>query len=94
MSTTQMPPVRTCSVDACSFNQSGCHAFAVTIDNTSSCATFIPLTRKGGLPVASAQVGACQRTDCTHNDSLACNATSVLVGSGADTADCLTFEPR
>ena len=39
-------------------------------------------------------VGACQRSECVHNDSLECTAASVRVGPGADDADCLTYEPR
>ena len=39
-------------------------------------------------------VGACQRADCVPNESLECTATSVRVGAGADTADCLTFQAR
>jgi hypothetical protein len=38
-------------------------------------------------------VGACQRVECTHNKDLLCSADSVEIGSGADTADCLTYSP-
>src|SRR5215204_1970987 len=71
--TTVMPPVSECTVSGCSYNDHdhGCHAFAITVsghDGSADCGTFIPLTVRGGLPRAEAQVGACQRTDCVHND--------------------------
>lgn len=94
----EMPHVTECSVTGCSYNHDGCHAFAITIatheGGGAECATFIPLTAKGGLDMVVAQVGACQRTDCTHNESLECHAPSVRVGPGADPADCLTYTPR
>ncbi len=93
----EMPHVAECSVAGCSYNHDGCHAFAITIggpDGGAECATFIPLTAKGGLDLVVAQVGACQRADCQHNDALECGAPSVRVGPGADLADCLTYAPR
>lgn len=90
-----MPAVTECSVAGCSYNDhSSCHAAAVTITNASSCATFIPLTVKGGLSKVVTQVGACQRGDCTHNSALECSAPAVRIGSGSEAADCLTFAPR
>ena len=56
------------------------------------CGTFIDISLSGGLPTATAKVGACHRTDCTHNDHLECHADSIRVGPGADAADCLTYE--
>ncbi|WP_366101390.1 DUF1540 domain-containing protein [uncultured Dietzia sp.] len=38
-------------------------------------------------------MGACQRVECAHNKDLLCSAESVTIGSGADTADCLTYTP-
>jgi hypothetical protein len=93
----EMPRVSDCSVAGCSYNHDGCHAFAVTISDKGDdalCTTFIPLTVKGGLDMVIAQVGACQRPDCQHNEALACRAPAVRIGSGADKADCLTFSPR
>lgn len=92
--TLEMPHVAECSVAGCSYNHDGCRAFAVTITDDSSCGTFIPLSAKGGLDRVMAQVGACQRADCTHNDHLECHADAVRVGPGADLADCLTYTPR
>ena len=95
--TTVVPPVSECTVDGCSYNDHGCHAFAITVSGTNGhagCGTFIPLTVRGGLPRAEAQVGACQRTDCRHNGDLECHAPSIRVGAGQDLADCLTFAPR
>ena len=49
----EMPEVVECSIDGCGYNHDhGCHAGAVTIAGhagDASCATFIPLTTKGGL---------------------------------------------
>jgi Domain of Unknown Function (DUF1540) len=93
----EMPRISECSVDGCSYNHDGCHAFAVTIADKgegAACATFIPLSVKGGLDMVIAQVGACQRTACQHNEALECSAPAVRIGPGADKADCLTFNSR
>lgn len=93
----ELPAVADCTVAACSYNHDGCHAGAVTISasgSDASCATFIPLSVKGGLPKMLATVGACQRNDCVHNVALNCTASAVKIGSGSDTADCLTYEAR
>ncbi|MWB99393.1 DUF1540 domain-containing protein [Agromyces seonyuensis] len=90
----ELPAVAECSVAGCSYNDhSHCHAAAVTVGGTgadATCATFIPLTVKGGLDKVLTHVGACQRSDCLHNDHLECGAASVRIG-GAE-AECLTFE--
>ncbi|ROS72078.1 DUF1540 domain-containing protein [Cellulomonas sp. PhB143] len=95
---TDLPQVSECSIDGCGYNhEHGCHAGAVTIaggTGDASCATFIPLSAKGGLDKVVAHVGACQRGECVHNDHLECGAPSIRVGAGAtaaDHADCLTF---
>ena len=94
----EMPPITECTVSGCSYNDhSNCHAMAITVGGSGTdaqCATFIPLSSKGGLNKVHGQVGACQRADCVHNESLECTATSVRVGAGADLADCLTFQHR
>lgn len=96
----EMPPITECTVAGCSYNDhSNCHAMAITVGGSGAdaqCATFIPLSIKGGLAKVHGQVGACQRADCVHNESLECTATSVRVGagSGSDMADCLTFQAR
>lgn len=94
----EMPQVSECTVTGCSYNDhSGCHAFAITVGGSgadAACATFIPLSSKGGLAKVIGQVGACQRSDCQHNESLECRASSVKVGAGSDLADCLTYSPR
>lgn len=83
-----MPQVHSCAASDCAFNDNGCNAFAMTMGK-SSCVTFISLDAKGGLPKHTAQVGACQRTDCAHNDHLECQADSVKIGEGEQ---CLTFQ--
>lgn len=90
----EMPRVQECSVSGCGYNHGGCTAFAITIGRTSSeCDTFID-SGSGGIGKAMAQVGACKRAECKHNDNLECKAPAITVGAGADAADCKTFEPR
>ena len=90
--------VAECSVSNCSFNDhTACNAVAITVGgstNHAACSTFIDIGVHGGLPKVLANVGACQRTECAHNDHLMCNAPAVHVGPGADNADCLTYAPR
>lgn len=95
--TADLPRVAECTIEGCSYNHDGCHAGAITIagvEGDASCATFVPLSVKGGLDQVLASVGACQRAECRHNDHLECGAPSVRVGSGGDHhADCLTYAP-
>lgn len=94
MSLMELPTVSECSVDGCSYNHDGCHAYAITVSGSAGnagCGTFIGLGAKGGLDSVIARVGACQRTDCTNNAGLECTAPSIRVGAGHDLADCLTF---
>ncbi len=91
--------VTECNVTGCGYNHDGCHASAITIGGVgdqASCATFIPLNAKGGLDRVVTTVGACQRGDCVHNESLECAADSIRVGAAAasTTAGCLTFAHR
>lgn len=51
------------------------------------------MNHKGGLAVV-AQVGACQRQDCLHNQELECPAPSTHVGRSSDHADCLSYQSR
>lgn len=89
--------ISTCTVTACSFNSDqSCNAGAITVagaPDRAECGTFISLDVRGGLPTASAHVGACQRVECAHNKDLLCSADAVTVGAGAGTADCLTYTP-
>jgi hypothetical protein len=92
----EMSKVSECSVTDCSYNQAdACHAGAVTISGPAGhagCATFIPLTIKGGFDEAAGAVGACQHVECAHNADLECGAPAIQVGLSGDTkADCLTF---
>ncbi len=87
----EMPKVADCTVTSCSYNHDGCHAYAITMAEEATCATFIEIPTKGGVdPLAL--VGACQQADCRHNAALECRAPAIQVG--AATADCQTFEPR
>lgn len=90
----EMPRVSECTIKGCSYNHDGCHASAITINDDASCATFIPLSAKGGLARVVASVGACQRAECKFNESLECTAPAVRIGAGGThEADCLTYEP-
>lgn len=99
MTTTEMPAVSECTVASCSYNDHGCHAYAITVsghNGAADCATFVPLSEKGGLPRVVSQVGACSRADCVHNTNLECGASAVKVGpgTGGHDANCLTYQPR
>ncbi|MBG0560172.1 DUF1540 domain-containing protein [Actinoplanes aureus] len=89
-----MPRVQTCTVAECGYNHDGCTAFAITIGSlsTAECDTFINSGEQGGMGVATAQVGACKRADCTYNENLECRAPAITVGASADKADCLTYQ--
>lgn len=93
--TTEMPRVRDCAVRSCAYNQNGCHAFAITVGSSdrAHCETFADVPIKGGVTTMIAQVGACKRADCRHNDDLVCHAPSITIGPDLDAADCLTYEP-
>ena len=73
MTLDDLPAVSECSVSGCSYNDhSHCHAAAVTIAGSvgdAECATFIPLSSKGGLDKVLTHVGACQRGECIHNET-------------------------
>ncbi|HEY1155623.1 MAG TPA: DUF1540 domain-containing protein [Arthrobacter sp.] len=90
--------VADCSVTNCSFNDhTNCNAAAITVsggEDHAHCATFIDTGGHGGLPKVLADVGACQRAECVHNDHLMCQAPEVHVGPGRDNADCLTYAHR
>ena len=93
--TEHVAEVSACSVGSCGFNHHGCTAYGITISGTAdhaSCATFIDTALMGGLPKVLAHVGACQRSECTHNNNLMCEAHDVRIGPGAEAADCLTYE--
>ncbi|RLV51215.1 DUF1540 domain-containing protein [Nocardioides mangrovicus] len=89
---TQLPVISTCSVEGCSYNHDhDCHAGAITVTGDhSACGTYIHTDSPAGNDT-TAQVGACHRADCVHNESLECHAESIEIGAGDDPADCLTY---
>ena len=92
----QSPPVRECAATACSFNDNGCHAPAITVAasaDAASCATFVESSLSGGIAEVTCAVGACARAECVFNTNLACTAESITVGPGATVSDCLTYQP-
>jgi hypothetical protein len=94
MTVTAQPRVTECSALSCAYNDhQGCHAVGITIDEADNCVTFFPTGVDGGLPSVIATVGACQRTDCVHNEHAVCTASEVRIGTGTDPAHCLTYQP-
>ena len=45
----EMPKVADCTVTSCSYNHDGCHAYAITVAEEASCATFVEMPLKGGV---------------------------------------------
>jgi hypothetical protein len=87
----EMPKVADCTVTSCSYNHDGCHAYAITVAEEATCATFVEMPLKGGVD-PTGLVGACQQSGCVHNVGLECHAPAIQVGSVA--AECQTFSPR
>lgn len=91
----RLPIVSSCSVNTCGFNHDGCRAGAINLGTDAhdhaQCTTFVHTDGKAGHS-AVAGVGACTRTDCSHNDDMACTADSIDVGAAFDEALCLTYE--
>ncbi|RKW71132.1 DUF1540 domain-containing protein [Galactobacter caseinivorans] len=94
--TAHVTEVAGCTVQACAFNHDhDCNAFAITVSGSqshASCGTFIDTGALGGLPKVLAHVGACQRSECVHNEDLMCGAQNVRIGPGAEAADCLSYQ--
>lgn len=90
MSIAQLPEV-TCSATSCGYHHDGCKAPAINVGSDDACTTFLPLSVSGGLATVTSHVGACKRTDCTHNDHAVCTAVSVRIIGSSDTAKCETF---
>jgi len=90
-----MPPVKTCDMTECFYNQAQqCHACAINVGGSHpQCDTF---TKSGdhSSPCDAGQVGACKVTQCKYNNDLMCSAPGIEVGHHLAHADCLTFEPR
>ncbi|GAB3152503.1 DUF1540 domain-containing protein [Micromonospora sonneratiae] len=92
----EMPRVQSCTVTSCSYNQDGCHAFAISVggeDGHAQCSTFVEMPTRGGIESMIALVGACQRSDCRHNAELECHAPAIVVSPEQAMADCMTYDP-
>ena len=78
--------VADCSVTNCSFNDhTACNAAAITVygaENHSHCTTVTDTGIHGGLLKVLADVGACQRSECVHNDHLMCQAPECMSARG------------
>ena len=95
MTTMSLPIISTCSAEGCSYNHDhDCHAAAITVlgHGSAACGTFVSGDGKAGIDDAG-HVGACHRSDCTHNSALECTADHIDVGAMEDVADCLTYAP-
>lgn len=93
MSTTTL--VKSCTTTACSFNDGGCTALAITVGGSgtkASCTTFVALDARARLASPRGQVGACKRLECLHNADLLCTAAAISVAG--DDAECLGYEVR
>lgn len=85
-----MTTVKTCSSTACSFNNDGCTAPAITVsgDRSAACGTFVTLDLRRPVAAAPATVGTCKHLECVHNQDLLCTADAIDV---RDDATCATY---
>ncbi len=69
-------------------------AFAVNVGGNANaaCTTFSTVDLRAGLAGADAQVGACKRLDCAHNEDLMCGLADISVSG--DAALCDSYEAR
>lgn len=86
--------ISSCTATACAFNNNGCTAFAVNVGGNANaaCTTFSEVDLRAGLSTAGAQVGACKRLDCNHNEDLMCGLADISVSG--DEALCDNYEAR
>ena len=93
----EMTLVRECPAEECSYNTDHqCHALAITIgdDANPMCDTFCQTPSKGGDMNATAGVGACKVSCCSHNQSLECNCSEIKMGYNGGEIDCMDFKAR
>jgi hypothetical protein len=95
----EMPKIKKCDAKECAYNkEQTCHAMAVTIGDKQShprCDTFIAMTQKAGDSSTTGCIGACRASQCQHNESLECRASSIEVGAHkAHDWDCKTFSKK
>ncbi len=86
--------ISSCTTTACAFNNDGCTAFAVNVGGNANaaCITCSEVDLRAGLSAVDAQVGACKRLDCTHNEDLMCGLADISVSG--DAALCDSYEAR
>ena len=86
--------ISSCTTTACAFNNDGCTAFAVNVGGNAdaACTTFSTVDLRAGLAGADAQVGACKRLACAHNEDLMCGLADISVSG--DAALCGSYEAR
>ena len=54
----EMPHVTDCTATSCAYNHDGCHAYAVNIDSSAACGTFLSLNEKGVISGSSSLAAA------------------------------------
>jgi hypothetical protein len=94
----EMPKVMECEALDCAYNKDRrCHALAINVTTGphARCDTYWTAAGKGGDEQAQGKVGACQATECRHNQRLVCTAPGIKVGrANGLQIDCLTFHAR
>ncbi len=89
-----MPQVMKCNAQECVYNNEGaCHARAITVGDgtTPHCDTAFQCGSHCKSR-ATAGVGACKVSGCTHNVDFECQASSIAVGMSQGRAMCKTCE--
>ena len=95
----EMPKVMECGAADCAYNSNHqCHALAINVSTGSHarCNTYLAVAEKGGDSQTMGKVGACQVSECIHNDRLECMASEgIKIGySHGQEINCLTFLAR
>lgn len=83
--------IKTCATTQCAFNNNGCTALGITLNEQGTCATFSSLDIRAHGE-GNGQISACKRIDCAFNDNLSCTAGAVDVNG--ETASCATYKAR
>lgn len=94
-----MTQVNACDVTQCAYNKhNSCHTLSITVGGPNECPkcdTYLGSSQtRGGIEDVTAGIGACKMSDCSFNESLECNASSVKIGWHLNHPDCQTFQQR
>ena len=82
-----------CKATECSFNHGGnCRTIGINVGGPEPlCDTFFNTAKKGGIPTATATVGACKVQTCMHNKLLECGSKSISVVFNDNQALCGSY---